>query len=98
MGDSAQIDHVAKALCRSFYEGGTIYEQSVERVVESRWREWRPQAEAAITAVSGWSLGPESCMPEDAALLRSLADEIEQLRDGGVFDGGAKGDETNEVF
>lgn len=49
--DPAEVDFVAKALCRCFYADGTIYDATVEEVIEIRWREWRERAIAAIDAV-----------------------------------------------
>jgi hypothetical protein len=41
----ATRDEIARALCESFYACGTIYEGSVQRTIEHRWKEWRPQAD-----------------------------------------------------
>jgi len=49
--EDALIDRVALALCESFYANGSIYEEPMKVVIESRWSEWRPQAEAAIRSM-----------------------------------------------
>ena len=54
IASTALRDHVARALCESFYQKGHIYEATREEVIEARWREWRPQAEAAIAAIDAW--------------------------------------------
>ena len=49
--DPREVDFVARKLCASFYADGTIYDATVEDVIEQRWREWREQAVAAIDAL-----------------------------------------------